>query len=150
MPARRGAHRPSRCRGTSCGHGGALRSGFAAAGKQFVFYTDGDGQYDVRELPRLLELVRPETGLVNGYKLERHDPAHRIWIGKTYHWLMKLAFGLKIRDVDCDFRLLRRSMFERIELTRDTGLICVELVTKVEKNGFPSLMKKLKDRLTKA
>ena len=59
------------------------RSGFAAARKDFVFYTDGDSQYDVGELPRLLELMGPATGLVNGYKLERQDPAHRIWIGKT-------------------------------------------------------------------
>src|SRR5262249_10248064 len=47
----------------------------------------------------------------------------------------KLAFGLESRDVDCDFRLIRRRVFERIELTRDTGLICVELVTKIEKSG---------------
>jgi glycosyltransferase involved in cell wall biosynthesis len=117
------------------GYGGALRSGFAAASKEWVFYTDGDAQYDVRELAALWA-AREGADMVNGYKIQRHDPLHRIWIGRTYHWLMKLAFGLKIRDVDCDFRLLRRSMFERIELTRDTGLICVELVTKVEKNGF--------------
>jgi len=61
------------------GYGGALRSGFQAATKDWVFYTDGDSQYDVSELPRLLELAGNGTGLVNGYKLERHDPAHRIW-----------------------------------------------------------------------
>ena len=59
------------------GYGGALRSGLEASTKEFVFYTDGDGQYDVSELPGLLELVRPHTGLVNGYKLERHDPARK-------------------------------------------------------------------------
>ena len=120
---------------TNRGYGGALRSGFAAASKDWVFYTDGDAQYDVRELAALWA-AREGADMVNGYKIERHDPLHRIVIGRVYHWLMKLAFGLRIRDVDCDFRLLRRSMFERIELTRDTGLICVELVTKVEKNGF--------------
>jgi glycosyltransferase involved in cell wall biosynthesis len=117
------------------GYGGALRSGFAAATKDWVFYTDGDAQYDVRELAALWA-AREGADMVNGYKIARHDPLHRKLIGRVYHWLMKLAFGLRIRDVDCDFRLLRRSMFERIELTRDTGLICVELVTKVEKNGF--------------
>jgi glycosyltransferase involved in cell wall biosynthesis len=117
------------------GYGGALRTGFASASKEWVFYTDGDAQYDVRELAALWA-ARGEADMVNGYKIERHDPLHRILIGRMYHWFMKIAFGLKIRDVDCDFRLLRRSMFERIELTRDTGLICVELVTKVEKNGF--------------
>src|SRR5918992_332401 len=67
------------------GYGGALRSGFAAATKELVFYTDGDGQYDVRELPKLLELMKPDVGLVNGYKLERNDPQHRIWIGHVYN-----------------------------------------------------------------
>jgi glycosyltransferase involved in cell wall biosynthesis len=117
------------------GYGGALRTGFATASKDFVFYTDGDAQYDVRELAALWA-ARDQADMVNGYKIQRHDPLHRKLIGRVYHWLMKLAFGLRIRDVDCDFRLLRRSMFERFELTRDTGLICVELVTKVEKNGF--------------
>jgi glycosyltransferase involved in cell wall biosynthesis len=117
------------------GYGGALRSGFAAATKEWVFYTDGDAQYDVTEL-RLLWEARQGVDLVNGFKISRSDPLHRIVVGRLYHWLVKLAFGLEARDVDCDFRLLRRSVFERIRLTRDTGLICVELVTKVEKSGF--------------
>jgi glycosyltransferase involved in cell wall biosynthesis len=117
------------------GYGGALRSGFAAASKEWVFYTDGDAQYDAREL-RELWARREGADLVNGYKIARNDPLHRKLIGRTYHWLVKLAFGLRIRDVDCDFRLLRRAIFEKVELTRDSGLICVELVTKVEKNGF--------------
>ena len=117
------------------GYGGALRSGFAAATKEWVFYTDGDAQYDVREL-RALWAARDGADMVNGYKITRHDPLHRIVIGKLYHLLVKTAFGLRIRDVDCDFRLVRRAVFERVELTRDSGLICVELVTKIEKNGY--------------
>ena len=118
------------------GYGGALRSGFAAATKEWIFYTDGDAQYDVCELP-LLWAAREGAELVNGYKIARSDPPHRIVVGQIYHWLVKLAFGLEARDVDCDFRLLRRRVFDTIELTRDSGLICVELVTKIEKNGFP-------------
>jgi glycosyltransferase involved in cell wall biosynthesis len=117
------------------GYGGALRSGFAACTKEWIFYTDGDGQYDVRELRRLWE-ARAGADLVNGYKIARSDPLHRIVIGQLYHRLVKLAFRLDARDVDCDFRLIRRRVFERIRLTRDTGLICVELVTKIEKSGF--------------
>ena len=117
------------------GYGGALRSGFAAASKEFVFYTDGDGQYDAAELPRLLELVRPDTGLVNGFKLERHDPAHRIWIGSTYNFCARLLFGIRIRDIDCDYRLIRRSLLEQIRLTSTSGTICVELVRKLELTG---------------
>jgi glycosyltransferase involved in cell wall biosynthesis len=119
------------------GYGGALRSGFEAATKEWVFYTDGDAQYDVCELA-LLWPARDGVELVNGYKISRSDPLHRIWIGRIYHWMVKLAFGLQTPDVDCDFRLVRRSVFERIALTRDTGLICVELVTKIEKAGFRS------------
>ncbi len=117
------------------GYGGALRSGFAAATREFVFYTDGDSQYDVSELPRLLELMAPETGLVNGYKLERHDPAHRVWIGKIYNFCARLLFRIRIRDIDCDYRLIRRSLLDRISLTSTSGTICVELVRKLELSG---------------
>jgi glycosyltransferase involved in cell wall biosynthesis len=117
------------------GYGGALRTGFASATREFVFYTDGDGQYDVSELPRLLELVRPGTGLVNGYKLERHDPAHRVWIGATYNFFARFLFRIRIRDIDCDYRLIRRALLEKIHLTSTSGTICVELVRKLEISG---------------
>ena len=117
------------------GYGGALRSGFSAATKEFVFYTDGDGQYDPSELPALLERVGPDTGLVNGYKLERHDPAHRIWIGSIYNFCARLLFGIRIRDIDCDYRLIRRDLLNRIHLTSTSGTICVELVRKLEMSG---------------
>ena len=117
------------------GYGGALRSGFEAATKEFVFYTDGDSQYDIGELPHLLKLVGPGTGLVNGYKLERHDPAHRIWIGKAYNFCARLLFRIRIRDIDCDYRLIRRALLEQIHLTSTSGTICVELVRKLEMRG---------------
>ncbi|PWU07008.1 MAG: glycosyltransferase family 2 protein [Terriglobia bacterium] len=117
------------------GYGGALRSGFAAAQKDFVFYTDGDGQYDVGELPRLLERMGPRTGLVNGYKLERHDPLHRVWIGKIYNVFARLLFRIRLRDIDCDYRLIRRSLLEKLHLTSTSGTICVELVRKLELSG---------------
>jgi glycosyltransferase involved in cell wall biosynthesis len=117
------------------GYGGALRSGFAAATKECVFYTDGDGQYDVGELPGLLQRMRPETGLVNGYKLERQDPAHRIWIGNVYNFCARLLFRIQIRDIDCDYRLIRRPLLDKIHLTSTSGTICVELVRKLELSG---------------
>lgn len=117
------------------GYGGALRSGFGASRKEFVFYTDGDGQYDVSEIPLLLEHVGPNTGLVNGYKLERQDPAHRIWIGNVYNFCARLLFRIRIRDIDCDYRLIRRELLEKIHLTSTSGTICVELVRKLELSG---------------
>jgi glycosyltransferase involved in cell wall biosynthesis len=117
------------------GYGGALRTGFAAAKKEYVFYTDGDGQYDTGELPLLLGLAGPSTGLVNGYKLERQDPAHRIWIGNVYNFCARLLFRIRIRDIDCDYRLMRRTLLHSIQLTSTSGTICVELVRKLELSG---------------
>ncbi|HLK48843.1 MAG TPA: glycosyltransferase family 2 protein [Bryobacteraceae bacterium] len=114
------------------GYGAALRSGFAAATKELVFYTDGDGQYDVGELPLLFEKLAPGVGLVNGYKLERHDPWHRICIGSIYNRFARLLFGIRLRDIDCDFRLIRRELLQELGLESDTGTICVELVRKIE------------------
>ena len=118
------------------GYGGALRSGFEAASKELVFYTDGDAQYDPRELEALFRALTPEVDFVNGYKIDRSDPLHRIVIGRAYHWFVRVAFGLKLRDVDCDFRLMRRQIFEKVRLTRSSGVICVELMKKVQDHGF--------------
>lgn len=119
------------------GYGAALRSGFEAATKEFVFYTDGDGQYDPRELELLLEAAAPDTGLVNGYKKQRHDAVHRILIGKTYNWIVRRMFGVRVRDVDCDFRLIRRRYLDPAKLESTGGTICIELVRQLERNGAP-------------
>lgn len=118
------------------GYGGALRSGFADATKEWIFYTDGDGQYDPRELPKLIAQTAADIGLVNGFKLERNDPWHRIWIGTAYNALARFLFRIRIRDVDCDFRLIRRSLLEDIQLTSTSGTICVELVRKLELSHY--------------
>jgi len=118
------------------GYGGALRTGFRTASKELVFYTDGDAQYDPRELTALYEALTPDVDFVNGYKIGRSDPLHRIVIGRLYHWLVRTAFGLRLRDVDCDFRLMRREVFDKVVLTRSSGVICVELMKKVQDHGF--------------
>jgi len=118
------------------GYGGALRSGFATASKELVFYTDGDAQYDPRELVKLYEALSPDVDFVNGYKIGRSDPLHRKIIGKLYHAFVRTLFGLRLRDVDCDFRLMRREVFDKVRLTRSSGVICVELMKKVQDHGF--------------
>src|ERR1700722_19743918 len=66
------------------GYGGALQSGFRSAAKEFVFYTDGDAQYDPAELADLWAKMTPDADLVNGYKIDRADPLHRVVIGRLY------------------------------------------------------------------
>lgn len=120
------------------GYGGALRSGFEAATKDLVFYTDGDGQYDPSELALLLGRLEPGLGLINGYKIKRHDPFHRIMIGKIYNLFVRLLFRIRVKDVDCDFRLIRREYLTLARLESNTGAICVELLRELEGLGCKS------------
>jgi len=118
------------------GYGGALRSGFQTASKDLIFYTDGDAQYDPREMESLFAVWDEKSDFVNGVKIGRSDPLHRAIIGRVYHWFVRVAFGLPLQDVDCDFRLFRRSIFDKVELTKNSGVICVELMKKVQDHGF--------------
>jgi glycosyltransferase involved in cell wall biosynthesis len=117
------------------GYGAVLLSGFAAAGKQWVFYTDGDAQYDPTELELLVQHATDDVDVVQGYKLRRADGMLRRVVGRVYHRFVALFFGLKIRDTDCDFRLIRRAMLDKIELEHTTGAITVELVRKLQDAG---------------
>ena len=118
------------------GYGATLRTGFCAAGKEWVFYTDGDAQYNALELVNLVDALDEHIDIVNGYKISRNDPLHRKIIGRVYHYLVKTVFGFKLRDVDCDFRLIRRSIFDEIPLESETGTICLEMVKKFQDAGF--------------
>jgi glycosyltransferase involved in cell wall biosynthesis len=118
------------------GYGGALRSGFSAATKTWIFYTDGDAQYDPREFINLVDAVKPDIDVVNGYKIERSDPIHRIIIGRIYHNIVRILFGFRLRDVDCDYRLIRRSIFDKLSLSSTSGTICLEMVKKMQDLGY--------------
>ena len=118
------------------GYGGALRTGFASATRELIFYTDGDAQYDPAEMEALWRRFDQNVDLVNGYKISRSDPMHRILIGRVYHHLVKTLFGLTVRDVDCDFRMMRRSIFDTVHLEKNSGVICLEMMKKITDGGF--------------
>jgi len=118
------------------GYGGALRSGFEHASKDLVFYTDGDAQYDPTEMSLLWGRLTDDVDWVNGWKISRSDPLHRILIGRIYHHTVKTLFGLTVRDVDCDFRLMRRRIFEVVQLEKSSGVICLEMMKKFQDAGF--------------
>lgn len=118
------------------GYGGAIKSGIKASSYDWIFYTDGDAQYDPGEVRNLLAAVNTRVDIVNGYKIKRADPWYRILMGRAYHYIVKIFFALPIRDTDCDFRLMRRAIFQRVKLESDSGLICVEMIKKISDQGF--------------
>ena len=117
------------------GYGGALRSGFEAASKDLIFYTDGDGQYDVRELPLLLNLMSDDINFVNGIKMARQDYKYRVVMGNLYSFIARWLFLLPTYDVDCDFRLIRKQLIKKLDLKSNSGSICVELVKKAQRKN---------------
>ncbi len=117
------------------GYGGALRDGFMRAKYDLVFYTDGDGQYDVKELPILYSLMTKDVNFVNGIKMERQDYAHRVILGNLYAFIVRWLFLLPIYDVDCDFRLIRKTLLEKLTLKSNSGAICTELIKKAQFAG---------------
>lgn len=117
------------------GYGGALQSGFRESSKELIFYTDGDGQYDVKELPILLSLMTPDVDFINGIKMERGDTAERVFAGNLHRFVTRWIFWLPIYDTDCDFRLIRKKIIDKIKLTSNSGSICPELVKKAQFAG---------------
>lgn len=120
---------------TNQGYGAVLADGLANATGDLIFYTDGDGQYDVRELAHLVALMDEDTSFVNGIKEERHDPMERVVLGNAYKFVARWMFWLPIIDVDCDFRLIRKEIAKKIHLTTTSGAVCVELVKKAQRAG---------------
>lgn len=117
------------------GYGGALQSGFAAAQHEYVFFTDGDGQFDLEEIALLLPW-RERADLVLGYRLRRADPPHRRLYALLYKLLIRAVLGLKVRDLDCAFKLLPRRVLAAFSLHSNGALISAELLFKAKRAGF--------------
>jgi len=113
------------------GYGGALISAFTTASNDWIFYTDGDAQYDATEASHLIAAVDATTDIVQGYKRGRGDSWYRKVLGRAYHHVVRTAFRLHVRDTDCDFRLFRRALYERFPLRSETGVICVEMMRRL-------------------
>ena len=118
------------------GYGGALQSGFKAATGDLVFYTDGDGQYDPRELTLLLEALEDGVDVVNGYKTARSDSVVRRVLGGIYNYFAKKVLGIPMRDLDCDFRLFRGEVARRLKLTNRGGVVCAQMMQQVYGGGY--------------
>ncbi len=121
--------------GTNLGYGAALQSGFKAATKELVFYTDGDGQFDINEMPPLLRLME-HYDIVSCYRLNRQDNLIRKINGWCWTKLVCLLFGMKIRDIDCAFKLYKREIFDNIKVVSTGALIDAEILARAVRKGY--------------
>lgn len=117
------------------GYGAALQSGFRAAIRDLVFYTDGDGQFDIGEMPALLPLLA-DYDIVSCYRINRRDSAIRKINGWLWTRAICLAFSMRIRDVDCAFKLYKRPIFDEIEMESTGALIDTEILARAIRKGF--------------
>lgn len=117
------------------GYGAALRSGFLAATKELVFYTDGDNQFDIAELAGVLPLLR-SFDIISGYRESRADRLTRRVNARLYQLALFLLFGLRIRDIDCAFKIYPRELFDRMAIESDGAVVDAEILLKARKLGY--------------
>jgi glycosyltransferase involved in cell wall biosynthesis len=121
------------------GYGGALRAGFANSSGDMICFSDGDLQFDLREMSRLIDRLhdpgKKPVDVVIGFRIKRRDPPHRIFIAKTYNAIASLVFGLRVRDIDCAMKLFRREVFDGLPLATDSPFLSAELLIKLKARG---------------
>jgi glycosyltransferase involved in cell wall biosynthesis len=117
------------------GYGAALQSGIRAAKKELTFFTDGDGQFDINEIKLLLALIE-QNDIVCGYRLDRKDPMMRKLNGWMWTRLVNLLFGMRIRDIDCAFKLFRSEVFYGMKMSSGGALISAEILARATRRGY--------------
>jgi glycosyltransferase involved in cell wall biosynthesis len=117
------------------GYGAALQSGFRAATRELVFYTDGDAQFDLNELPPLLPLME-DFDIVSCYRMNRQDMPFRKLGGWLWTKMNGGLFSLNLRDIDCAFKLYKRAIFDNIKMESQGALIDTEILARAARKGY--------------
>ncbi len=117
------------------GYGGALSRGFREATKDYIFYTDGDGQFDFNEIPKILPLLE-KYDIVSCYRIHRQDPAIRKLNAFCWSTLVNSLFRIGLRDIDCAFKIYPKTFIDRIEMMSTGALIDTEMLAKARNLGY--------------
>lgn len=117
------------------GYGAAIAAGFRAATSDLVFFTDADLQFDVRELADLVPLIG-EADAVMGFRVYRYDSVLRCVLSWAYNRIVRVLFRVKVRDVDCSFKLFTRKVVDRLHLESTDFFIDTEMVARTRRLGF--------------
>lgn len=123
-------HTPNR------GYGATIKSGLYHSRYNLIAFTDADGQFDFAEITKFLEKIK-EADLVAGYRLVREDSRLRIFNAKLWEFLVKAMFGLKVKDPDCGFKLIKKTVVEKIgPLSTESAVTESELLVRAQRAGF--------------
>lgn len=117
------------------GYGAALQSGFKASTKEYVFYTDGDGQFDIKELPPMFKYMA-DYDIVTGFRIKRQDNLIRKINAFCWTTMVNLLFAMNIKDVDCAFKLYKRKIFDNIKMESSGALINTEIFARAKNKGY--------------
>ncbi len=117
------------------GYGAALWSGIQKAQYEYVFFTDTDLQFDLNELTELAKFI-PEYKIVLGYRAPRKDPFIRLVNAKLWNFMNRLFFGLKIKDIDCAFKLMDRELVANLNLKARGAMMSAEMLIQLQRKGI--------------
>ena len=117
------------------GYGAALRTGFTQATRDLIFYTDCDLPVDLNDIQRALPLLK-EADLVIGFRIKRHETLRRAIYSRIYNSLMRILFGVHVRDVNFSFKIVRRRVMQRVQLSASTVFIDGQLLAEAVYHGF--------------
>lgn len=117
------------------GYGAALKTGFASARYEYVFYTDSDNQFDIGELKYFIPMME-KYDLVVGYRIKRQDSPVRIFLSWGYNWLVFFLFRIKVKDIDCAFKLFHKHVLDSITIECDDFFVDTEIIARAAKAGY--------------
>lgn len=120
------------------GYGATLKDGFTSAKLDYVFYTDGDNQFDLEEFKRFVALI-PFADVIVGYRKKKQYSLYRKFTSLSYNYLLKLIFGLDYWDIDCAFKLFKRDLFDKIQINSVDAFIDAEIMLKAKLLGYKSI-----------
>ncbi len=117
------------------GYAEALKTGFTSATKKYLFYSDADNQFDLKELKNLLPAIE-DYDMVCGFRIYRFDPLSRLFLSWGYNLIVRVMFRIRIRDIDCAFKLFRKEVFDVIKIESRKFFVDTEILAKARKYGL--------------
>ena len=112
-----------------------MQTGFGAAKNDLIFFTDGDGQFNIKELSKLTVLIE-NADIVCGYRVKRADPLFRKINARLYRLLLRVLFNLKITDINCAFKLFKQKVVQNLNFESKSALINAEILILAQKKGY--------------